>query len=328
MLEQSRVDRARERLVGAFPNKNSREEVSFAFEDVADYMSGQIDLFAASGAMEGVANGALVTGFSAADSPEAKQDFLSVITSLRQMSFHLHTTAHRNGVRTFFNPQFNTIAGIQAQMLQSAGWLHEAETMVNWLWADHFEASGDKTDLLFGNPNRGAWINEHSNPYLVHKAAWFATMTTVEESLWRQHGYDPDMDSLGPYWMRAQVWNDPDPAKVRNALQAVRDMNLGTTFIKDQPEGNRVYIVDEFLLLDDYDLRSVNMRRKALGLEAVEVESYLADPLPLDVLPFAKDDVLYPAYLKMCEKLVAEPYAPETSIDVRLDPETLQVSRV
>ncbi|AUH65256.1 hypothetical protein [Paracoccus zhejiangensis] len=325
MLNKPCVDRTRAALQRQFPNENSRKGVSFALEDIADYMAGAIDLHNASGILEGFASSAQVSGFNAAKSIEAKQQFLGLIVSLDLCAFDLHTQAMRKGVRSFFNPQFGLFAGIRVPMLQSIGWIAEAQRVATWLWADYRVAKADKANILFGNPSPRSWINDHDNPYLVQKAAWFTTMTTVDPALWRQYGYDPDADSLGPYWMLAQVWDEPDPHKVRNALQAVRDMNLGSTFIKDEPEGRRVYLVDEFLLLDDYDVRSVNMRRIAKGLAPVEVESYLPDPLPNALLPFVQDDIFWPVYLKMCDELGAAPIKPDNPLQVRLDPETLQI---
>ena len=279
--------------------------------------------------MEGFSDGALIAGYEAAETPGDRQRFLALIASLRQCAFHLHIQAITKGVRTYFNPQFGGIAGRHAPMLLAIGWQAEADEMMRWLWKDYFASQADNADVVCGDPNRAGWVNEHSNTYVVNKPAWFNTMTAIDEGLWRARGYDPDMDSLGAYWMLAEVWNDPDPGKVRNALQAVREHNIGAAFIKDEPEGSRVYIVDEFLLLYDYDIRAVNMRRKLTGLDVVELETYIYDmDLPLEVPPFMKDDVFDPTYVKMCEEIGVAPYAPTNSVDIRIDPETLKTNLI
>ena len=326
MLQQERVDRQADQLRDSIDYANVREEFAHRMSKVDRFVRGDAPNGIGAGQAFGAVGHQLRSSLFL--SAEDRQLTTAYLNSLTMMISDLVVKKRGSAFKVGNSYNMTGVLGYQVPMWQASGWMDLSSSFAEDIWTTYREENDAQMNVLFGNPNRGAWINEHSNPYLVHKAAWFVTMTTVEESLWRRHGYDPDMDSLGPYWMLAQVWNDPDPAKVRNALQAVRDMNLGTTFIKDQPEGSRVYIVDEFLLLDDYEVRSVNMRRKALGLEAVEVESYIADPLPNEVLPFAKDDVFYPAYLKMCEELGAEPYAPETTIDVRLDPETLSVVRV
>lgn len=328
MLDQKRVDREISRLRAALPSSETRKAMDYAVEDLNDYLAGQIPLFGASGLLDSIAGQVLPASFALAETQTERQDVLAFMCSLQRASFDMHLQAKRLAQRTFFNPSFGTMAGTQAPLLQSAGWIDDADRLLQWLWTDYFSEDPPKSALRFGNPSPGAWVNDHANPYLVNKAAWFTTMTTVDPALWRGAGYAPDADNLGPYWMLAQVWDDPDPARARNALQAVRDLNLGTTFIKDSPEGKRVYLVDEFLLLDDYDVRSVNMRRIARGLDPVTVDSYMPNPLPNAVLPFAQDDVFWPAYLKLCAEIGAAPITMENPVAVRLDPATLRVHRV
>ena len=332
MLDRKRVEAASNKLAKAYrnPSQNALTGVAYAYEDLKDFNAGNLNLFAASGMLDGIANALSGPSFIQASTPQARRDSLALTGAFKWFAYHFHMQAIAMGERTFFNPNFAVDAGISVPMMQSFGWVKEADAMMSFIWTELPKTNKVAPELFYGQPDRGKWINEHSNPYVVSKAAWFASLSTFSDPApMATLGYDPDMESLGAYWMLAQVWDDPNPAKVRNALLAVREHNIGTAFIKDEPEGSRVHIVDEFLLLYDYDIRSVNMRRKLMGLPVVEVEDYIYDmDLPLEVLPFAKDDVFYPAYLKMCAELGAEPYVPDNSIDVRIDPETLTISRV
>lgn len=292
------------------------------------YLAGNETLEFSSGSFTSVAHGARFGIWLGQDSVEGHQDALSFWASMSVKAFDLEKKILSAGLEPWTEMSFSHGAGIEAPPYQSIGWLEEAQSFLDYIWTVYRERRPELAEVLFGNPEPRSWVNEHANPYFAKKPAWFTTMTTLDPDQWRSHGYDPDPDSLGPYWMLAQIWDDPDPCKVRNALQAVRDMNLGTTFIKDEPMRKRAYIVDEFLLLDDYDIGAVNMRRVARGLAPVEVETYLPQPLPNEVLPFAQDDIFWPAYVRMCEDIAATPIAPENKVSVRLDPETLRIERI
>lgn len=328
MLEEKRVKREQESLLQGLDIADATSQFERAVGKVRRYMLGDApNAIGAGQAFNRVGRFLRFPLFA-----QNGNDLVSILAYMNSLKFliaDLGIKKRGGSLKIGTDYEAGRALGQDIPMWQAAGWTDIAASFADDIWTTYYAENEDKADILFGNPRQLSNANPHANFYLKHKPFWFTTMTTVEESLWRQHGYDPDMDSLGAYWMLAQVWDDPDPAKVRNALLAVREHNIGTTFIKDVPEGNRVYLVDEFLLLYDYDIRSVNMRRKLMGLPVVEVEDYIYDmDLPLEVLPFAKDDVFYPAYVKMCAELGVEPYAPENSIDVRIDPETLLVSRV
>ncbi|MFC4254742.1 hypothetical protein ACFOWT_04890 [Croceibacterium xixiisoli] len=325
MLEQKRVDDHAASLCSLAAGEQSREDVAHYIGKVDRYMRG--DAPNAIGAGQAFSAIGIDLRFTLQCAASDKTLTTAYRASVLLMMSDLVVKKRGTGVKIGSNYNMSLVLGMLVPTWQAAGWIDHAAFFARDIWTGYREESSANLDVKFGNPNPGAWVNEHSNPYLVQKPAWFTTMTTVDLDLWRRHGYDPDADSLGPYWMLAQVWDDPDPAKVRNALQAVRDMNLGTTFIKDEPMGKRVYIVDDFLLLNDYDIRSVNMRRIALGLSPVHVESYLDGPMPNEVLPFTQDDVFWPAYLKMCGEIGAQPIAPADVVAVALDPETLRVEK-
>lgn len=269
--------------------------------------------------------------FSGMDSGNVP-DTLSYILSLLRQNFHIAIYGKSKGIKTGAATSFSRSTGVDAGIFQSAGWIDVANRVLNHHWTNYLEQSKSKINVLVGNPNPNPASDPNSNTYITHKPAWFNTMTCVDPAIWRDKwGYNPDPDSLGPYYMLAQVWDDPDPEKVRNALTAVRELNVATAMIDTDklPEGRVPYMVDGFLLLYDYDIRSVNMRRIAKGLAPVEVETYIYDyDLPLEPLPFAIDDVFYPAYCKMCEEIGVEPYVPENPIKVRLDVERVRVERV
>ncbi|AUH65255.1 hypothetical protein [Paracoccus zhejiangensis] len=328
MLQQERVYAKRDALIKSLKPQQAVQRVTTAIEDLVGYVSGEETLEFASGAYASVSHAPRFDIFMAQSDVHGRQLALSFIAAMKLLTFDLDGKMRKAGLKPWNEIGFARVSGMDSPLFQSIGWQKEADRYLEHIWTAYLSANADKTNILFGDPSPGSWINQHSNPYLVQKAAWFTTMTTVDPTLWRQYGYDPDAESLGPYLRLAQVWDDSDPAKVRNALQAVRDMNLGSTFIKDEPKGRRVYIVDEFLLLDDYDIRSVNMRRIAKGLAPVEVESYLPDPLPNAVLPFVQDDIFWPIYLKMCAELGAAPIRPESPLQVRLEPETLRLQVV
>ncbi len=329
MLDQNRVDAEIKRQRDSVNLSLARDDVSHAIGKIERFMSGNApNAIGAGSAFDTIAHDKRFSLIVASD-PAERGLTLAYMLSLQLLNADLVRKARGSAVKIGNKYGFATVMGMAVPRWHAAGWTAWAEDFAADIWTDYRARNSDTLNLtLFGNPSPGAWVNDHANPYMVNKAAWFTTMTNVDPGLWRGAGYDPDADSLGPYWMLAQVWDDPDPDRVRNALQAVRDLNLGTTFIKDNPEGKRVYLVDEFLLLDDYDIRAVNMRRIARGLGPVEVESYLPDPLPNAVLPFAQDDVFWPAYLKMCADIGSPPIAPDHPVAVRLDPATLRVTRV
>lgn len=327
MLQQQCIDAKREELLKSLDMTPARNRVNEAHSDLASYFSGDETLEFSSGAFAMMSHEPRFQLFNAEVNSEGRQRALSFIATLKYLTFDLGLKMQASGLKPWNEIGFVRVSAMDCPMLQSIGWHDAAETMLHYLWTDYREANAKIVATLFGNPNPQSWVNDDANPYLTRKPAWFTTLTTVDPTLWRSHGYDPDSDSLGAYWLLAQNWDDPDPTKVRDALQAVRDLNISTILIKDKPIGNRVYLVDEFLLLDDYDIRSINMRRIDLGLEPVEVESYLSDPLPNEVLPFAEDDVFWPAYLKMCEEVGAAPLSPEKVVQVSLNPETLQVEK-
>ncbi|AUH65254.1 hypothetical protein [Paracoccus zhejiangensis] len=326
MLSQERVNQQIAELRKRCDAPKAKDEVSHRFEKIRRYLHGEAPNAIGAGQAFDAVSQAL--RFDLALAATDLSLTIAYIDTLALMISDLVIKKRGGALKIGNNYGMSRVLGMSVPSWQAAGWEDMARRFAFDIWTGYRAENTEQATVLFGSPDRTSWVNDHDNPYLVQKAAWFTTMTTVDPEIWRHYGYDPDADSLGPYWMLAQVWDDPEPAKVRNALQAVRDMNLGTTFIKDNPEGQRVYLVDEFLLLDDYDIRSVNMRRIAKGLAPVEVESYLSDPLPNAVLPFTRDDIFWPAYLKMCDELAAAPIRPDSTVEVRLDPETLRVERV
>lgn len=328
MLDQKRVDAAIKSQRDAINMSVARDDISHAFGKIKRFMSGDApNAIGAGSAFDTVALDRRFPLICASD-PADRVLTIAYMLSLELLHADMVRKARGGSVKIGNKYGFANVMGMTVPRWQAAGWIAVADEFAGDIWTDYRAANSESLNLtLFGNPNPGSWVNDHANPYLADKAAWFTTMTTVDPALWRGAGYDPDSDSLGPYWMLAQVWDDPDPGRVRNALQAVRDLNLGTSFIKDNPMGKRVYLVDEFLLLDDYDVRAVNMRRIARGLDPVSVESYLSDAVPSAVLPFAQDDVFWPAYLKICADIGTAPITPDNPVTVRLDPETLRVAR-
>ena len=79
-----------------------------------------------------------------------------------------------------------------------------------------------------------------------------------------------------------------------------------------------------------WDILAINMRRKSLGLDWIET----GDPREEEVwqnreeLPFVKDDMVWPAYLEICDILGIEPYEPRKSVKVRVDRETFDIEMV
>lgn len=328
MLEQDRVSRKQDQLLKAVDVGAVRNSFTRRTAKVARYMAG--DAPNAIGVGQGFAAVGRLLRFGIFIASQDKALALSYLNSLTLMASDL--AVHRRGkdIKLGSNYDASSCLGQDVPMWQAIGWIDEASRFAQDIWTTYWDESVARglSDVLFGIPNPAGWVNDNANPYMSGKQGWLATMTSVDRALWVSKGYDPDGDSMGAHWMLAQVWDDPDPTRVQNALQAMRDHNIGTTFIRDDPEGSRVYVVDEFLLLFDFDVRSINMRRKAIGLEIVPVESYLPQlDLPLTALPFAKDDVFYPAYLRLCEEMGVEPMMHGETVAVRVDPETMGVVR-
>lgn len=312
--------------------ERSRDYLMKSQEKANKYSSHELKFFAATRILETLGAGKSGLIFRGG-LPDNVPNTVSFISSFKYLEFHLSSNGSPNGHRMAAGASFDRLVSMEAPFLQSIGWLDKSQEMISYAWGDYIESlDKDQRWLHVGLPRPDQWVNHHSNPYLVHKPAWFTTMTCVDPAIWRdKYGYDPDPDSLGPYYVLAQVWDDPDPEKVRNALTAVRELNVATAMIDTEklPEGRVPYLVDGFLLLYDYDIRSVNMRRIAKGLAPVEVENYIYDyDLPLEPLPFAIDDVFYPAYCRMCEEIGVAPYVPENPIEVRLDVDNVRIERV
>ena len=188
-------------------------------------------------------------------------------------------------------------------LLQGAGWFEEAKKQMD------FVCTNAKVDFMVSNRN---------------KLGWFAILSTFDDwdhfkTIERKGYYPPNINNIDIYWMLAECWDDPDPLKVKNTLTAVREHNVAGNLMAEfsTPDTN-----DELLLFFDYEVRAINMRRMALGLETVVLdESYAIEPqLPMERIPFAKDDVVWPAYLKTCEHFGTKPYEPKGEvINVTLD---------
>ena len=328
MLEEKRVRAAQDNLVRSFDTTRRSKRLVDLVGRLRAYNADEMPMnLRASGVFEQVGHGFRFGLMINSTSIEDRQATLAFIAAVKFYHFDLMRHGSATDTPVFSNFSFPVAAGMDVPLYQSIGWIDHAQDMLNYVWTDYAASKKDDMALYFGQADPNNWVNDRANPYLSGKSEWFTTMTGfADPSVWRQYGYDPDMDSLGPYWMLAQTWNDPDPARVRNALLAVRELNIGTTFIKDTPEGTRTYLVDEFLLLYDYDIRAINMRRKLSGLAPVEVEDYIYDmDLPPDVLPFAVDDIFYPAYVKMCAEMGVAPFAPDTAMNVQIDPERVRI---
>ena len=329
MLQEKRVRLQIDKVRSAWLDRPLDEGTVEAFEIAPDVLTGAEPIFGAPYVLAAMVHDARWRLIGAPKTVEERKLALSFFASVSLMFEQVEFATYKSGIRTMASVDFHYTLGTTVPILQSVGWIDQASQIVHNLWHDYTMNPPVKLDVQVGLPRPEQWVNPMANPYIAHKQSWFTSLTTLADKTPMENlGYDPDMDSLGAHWMLAQVWDDPDPAKVRNALTAMREQNVAATFVKES-ESQPQYIVNHLLLLHDYDIRSVNMRRKLMGLPVVEVEDYIYDmDLPLEVLPFAKDDVFYPAYVKMCAELGVEPYVPDNSIDVRVDPQTLAVTRV
>ena len=236
MLDQKRVTKAQDAIRNLPPNKNLLAGIRYDYEGVADYESGSLGLAGASSVFESIARYTRYQTLFASTSVAERQLSLAFTASVLWLGFDLRVKGMKAGKKISGEYDFVPTLDQQVPLLQAIGWVGKAEQMTSFIWTDFLASVGATRNTLFGLPKPGPH-DIITNSYLVHKSAWFTTMTTLSDpNIWRQHGYNPDADSMGPYWMLAQVWDDPDPAVVRNALQATRDLNIGTTFIKINAE--------------------------------------------------------------------------------------------
>lgn len=133
---------------------------------------------------------------------------------------------------------------------------------------------------------------------------------------------EPD-EPDSPYSLLLGCWKDSDPAKVSNSLIAFSEQNIARSLLPESKRESCGFDTTSWWYVP-WDVLAINMRRGSLGLAWVETD----DPRMLEVwqnreeLPFVKDDIIWPAYLEVCDLLKLEPYQPRKSIDVKVDRRT------
>lgn len=120
-------------------------------------------------------------------------------------------------------------------------------------------------------------------------------------------------------------WQDSDTSILKETLDAYAELNVGNTLL---PESKRpLDISNPELLHIPYDVLAINMRRHAMDLHWVEIDDPRMEgwPVSTNKRPLVKDNVVWPAYLKLCEMIEIVPFQSELEIEVTLDPETLEI---
>lgn len=199
--------------------------------------------------------------------------------------------------------------------LYSIGWHEEADQVVRQIW-DHPNAplaSG------LGPKNLMAWFPSYfslGSRELIEKA------TPPDRG--EVYGEPNEPDS--PYSFLLGCWKDPDPTKVRNALIAYSEQNMARSMLPPNKRMEIGFDIQSWWYVP-WDILAINMRRKSLGLEWVET----GDPRMEEVwqnreeLPMVKDDLVWPAYLEICDILGVEPYQPRKSIEVKVNRENFDL---
>jgi len=203
--------------------------------------------------------------------------------------------------------------------LYSIGWHQEADQVVRQIW-DHPKAP---LATGLGPKDLMAWFPSYfslGSRELIEKRG-----PNPHPNRGEVYGEPNEPDSPHSYLLGC--WNDPDPAKVRNALIAYSEQNMARSLL---PESKRMGWDFESWWYVPWDILAINMRRKALGLEWVET----GDPRMEEVwqnreeLPLVKDDLVWPAYLEICDILEVKPYQPRKSIDVKVNRDTFDLEVV
>lgn len=131
-----------------------------------------------------------------------------------------------------------------------------------------------------------------------------------------------------PYAQLVNIWDHPDPAKVSDTFQALRDRRLSLATMTEKQQGALAEYAEYYWLFFDPLLHAVNMRRIEMSLEPVIYESHIHGvEFPLEKVPFVADDILHPAYVKACDELDEHPMDFGQTIKVKQDPESGMLER-
>jgi len=112
-----------------------------------------------------------------------------------------------------------------------------------------------------------------------------------------------------PYGKMLEVWKSENTDDVKDALQAYSGFNTFES-LRQRNQIKHDFSLHKDLWLIPYDVAAINMRRRALGLDWVEIDDPRMDDLytEWDELPFVRDDVTWPIYLKTCAAMGFQPY--------------------
>ncbi|MDB9837220.1 hypothetical protein OAC51_10035 [Flavobacteriaceae bacterium] len=193
---------------------------------------------------------------------------------------------------------------------------------------DHATAFGKTisvhyTHLISGSgAEPGPFEKDNISPFLFIPGDWHSESSTFEpECYLEQHGYEL-------YAQLFNIWDRPDPEEVRNTFQALRERRVSLACMTDAQQASVLESAPNYWLFYDPLLHAVNMRRLALGLEPVAYKSYIRGVgLPLEKVPFVRDNILYPAYIKACVELDEAPIDFGVMIEVSQDSKNGMLTR-
>lgn len=120
-------------------------------------------------------------------------------------------------------------------------------------------------------------------------------------------------------------WQNEEPAELSKTLARYGEYNVDKTLLASSKRP--VDLDSPDLLFIPFDILSINMRRKVLGLSWVETGDPRMNgwPVSTDKMPLVKDNVTWPIYLELCEMAGVTPFSSEHEITITLDPETLEL---